>query len=117
LQPATVALLATPVWRDNGHNGAIGEEDEPNRGGFFCAYGLATQHLAVGDGQRCRDDLFGDGRPRVGHSGNAYGLLSGLWIDRAAGTGVAYFATGVANDSTGAHSAFSQVEEQGAAGW
>jgi hypothetical protein len=76
-----------------------------------------VQHLAHGDGKACRDDLFGDGRPRMGHSGNAYGLLSGIWIDRAAGTGVAYFATGVANDSSGAHSSFSQVEEQGAAGW
>ena len=117
LQPASVALLATPVWRYDGGNGVIGEEDEPNRGDFFCAYGLATQHLAQGDGTTCRDDLFGDGRPRIGHSGNAYGLLSGLWIDRAAGTGVAYFATGVANDSSGAHSNFSATEEQGATGW
>lgn len=117
LQPTSVALLATPVWQYDGHNGVIGEEDEPNRGGFFCAYGLAVQHLAHGDGKACRDDLFGDGRPRMGHSGNAYGLLSAIWIDRAAGTGVAYFATGVANDSSGAHSSFSQVEEQGAAGW
>ena len=54
---------------------------------------------------------------RIGRSGNAYGLLLGLWLDRAAGTGVAYFATGVPNDSTGAHSAFSRIEEQGAAGW
>lgn len=117
LSPASVELLATPVWRFNGENGVIGEEDEPNRGGFFCAYGLATQHLAQGDGKACRDDLFGDGRARMGHSGNAYGLLSGLWIDRKAGTGVAYFATGVANDSSGAHSNFSATEEQGAAGW
>ncbi|MDE2406555.1 MAG: beta-lactamase family protein [Xanthomonadaceae bacterium] len=117
LTPASVALLATPVWRYDGSNGEINEEDEPNRGGFFCAYGLATQQLAQGDGKACRDDLFGDGRARIGHSGNAYGLLSGLWLDRAAGTGVAYFATGVANDSTGAHSSFSQVEETGAAGW
>lgn len=114
LGPASVALLDTPVWRYDGSNGVIGEEDEPNRGGFFCAYGLATQQLAQGDGKRCRDDLFGDGRPRIGHSGNAYGLLSGLWIDRAAGTGVAYFATGVANDSSGARSNFSAIEEQGA---
>ncbi len=117
LIPASVALLATPVWRFDGANGVIGEEDEPNRGGFFCAYGLAMQQLAQGDGRACRDDLFGDGRARIGHSGNAYGLLSGLWIDRAAGTGVAYFATGVANDSTGAHSNFSATEEQGASGW
>ena len=53
---------------------------------------------------------------RIGHSGNAYGLLLGLWLDRAAGTGVAYFATGVPNDSTHAHSAFSRVEEQLAKG-
>ena len=117
LTPASVALLDTPVWRYDGSNGVIGEEDEPNRGGFFCAYGLATQQLAQGDGKRCRDDLFGDGRARIGHSGNAYGLLSGLWIDRAAGTGVAYFATGVANDSSGARSNFSATEEQGASGW
>lgn len=117
LQPTSVALLATPVWQYNGNNGVIGEEDEPNRGGFFCAYGLAVQYLARGDGKQCRDDLFGDGRPRIGHSGNAYGLLSGLWIDRAAGTGVAYFSTGAANDSSGTHSNFSATEEQGAAGW
>ena len=117
LSPDSVRLLATPAWTFDGGNGAIGEEDEPARGGFFCAYGLAMQVLASGDGKRCRDDLFGDGRPRVGHSGNAYGLLSGLWLDRAAGTGVAYFATGVPNDSSGAHSAFSGTEEQAAAGW
>ncbi len=117
LTPASVALLATPAWRFDGRNGVVGEEDEPNRGGFFCAYGLAAQQLAQGDGKACRDDLFGDGRVRIGHSGNAYGLLSGLWIDRAAGTGVAYFATGVANHSSGAHSNFSATEEQGASGW
>lgn len=116
LSPASVALLATPVWTYDGSNGAIIEEDEPDRGGFFCAYALAVQHLARGDGKRCRDDPFGDGRKRMGHSGNAYGLLSGLWIDREAGTGVAYFATGVPNDSSGKYSAFSATEEQLARG-
>ncbi len=111
LSPESMRVLTTPVWHFDGQNGAIGEEDEPSRGGFFCSYGLAMQHLAQGDGTRCRDDLFGDGRPRVGHSGNAYGLLSGLWVDKQAGTGVAYFATGVPNDSSGKHSAFSRVEE------
>lgn len=116
LSPASMRVLTTPVWRFDGRNGLIGEEDEPSRGGFFCSYGLAMQHLAQGDGKRCRDDLFGDGRPRLGHSGNAYGLLSGLWVDPVTGTGVAYFATGVPNDSSGAHSAFSRVEEMGALG-
>ena len=36
----------------------------------------------------------GNGVQRVGHSGNAYGLLAGLWVDRKAGTGVVYFSTG-----------------------
>lgn len=117
LKPASMRILTTPVWTYNGSNGEIGEEDEPTSGGVFCSYGLAVHHLASGDGVTCRDDLFGDGRPRIGHSGNAYGLLSGLWIDHERGTGVAFFATGVANDSSGAHSAFSAVEEQGAAGW
>ena len=111
LKPASVRALLTPVWTFDGRNGAIIEEDEPDRGGFFCSYGLAVQHLASGDGKSCRDDLFGDGRRRMGHSGNAYGLLSGLWIDPQAGTGVAYFATGTSNASNGAHSAFSAVEE------
>ena len=117
LQAQSVAQLATPLWRFNGTNGVVGEEDEPSRGGFLCAYGLAVQHLAQSNNPQCRDDLFADGRPRLGHSGNAYGLLSGLWIDRAAGTGVAYFATGVENGSTGVHSAFSRTEEAGALGW
>ncbi len=117
LKPASMRVLTTPAWTWNGSNGEIGEEDEPTRGAFFCRYGLAMQHLASGDNKRCRDDLFGDGRKRIGHGGNAYGLLSGLWMDRGRGTGVVYLVTGVAADSSGAHSGFSVVEEQGASGW
>lgn len=116
LSAEAIALLTTPLWIFDGRNGVIGEEDEPNRGGFFCAYGLASQHIGRGS-DVCRDDLFADGRRRIGHSGNAYGLLSGLWLDMDSGKGVAYFATGVGNDSDGQHSAFSQIEEQGAQGW
>ncbi|PJK13609.1 serine hydrolase [Lysobacteraceae bacterium NML120232] len=116
LSADAMRILTTPLWVFDGENGVIGEEDEPNRGGFFCAYGLASQHIGHGRGA-CRDDLFADGRKRIGHSGNAYGLLSGLWLDLAAGQGVAYFTTGVANDSSGQHSAFSRYEEQGATGW
>ena len=38
---------------------------------------------------------FDDGIARVGHSGSAYGLQSGLWLDRESGTGVAWFLTGM----------------------
>ena len=63
-------------------------------------YGLAVQRLATAR-PGCRDDPFGDGRPRVGHAGEAYGLRSGLWVDRAGGTGVAFFATAVRVIATG----------------
>lgn len=99
LSPASVDLLFAPAWRFDGANGA-------SEGGFYCRYGLATQALAT---PGCGDDPFGDGRPRVGHAGEAYGLRSGLWLDRAAGTGVAYFVTAVpdaaAKDRTGAFTA------------
>ncbi len=87
LQPATVAVMRTPQWRYDGHNGD--SED-----GFYCAYGLGEQLLGITPG--CRDDLFGDGRPRDGHAGEAYHVRSGLWVDRARGTGVAFVATAVA---------------------
>ena len=37
-------------------------------------------------------------RSLVGHAGDAYGLRSGLWIDRKRGVGIAYFVTGVPED-------------------
>ena len=49
---------------------------------------------------------------RVGHTGNAYGLLTGLWVDRTAGTGVVYFSTGSDKPEAGERSAFSFSEEQ-----
>lgn len=72
---------------------------------FFCIYGL---HLQIIDSPQalwanaeqtkpatCRDELFGDGVARVGHSGEAYGLQSGLWFDLGTGRGFAYFLTQV----------------------
>ena len=59
----------------------------------------------------CSDDLFGDGRAMLGHAGDAYGLRSGLWIDRASGTGVAYFVTGLSDDPPRGRSAYRAAEE------
>ena len=53
---------------------------------------------------------------RFGHSGSAYGLVSGLWVDPDSGTGVAYFATGMPEGRAGTRSAFSAVEEMLASG-
>jgi len=70
---------------------------------FFCIYGLHLQIIDSTPGlwalaqqpkpATCQDELFGDGVPRVGHSGEAYGLLSGLWLDLGMGRGFAYFTT------------------------
>jgi CubicO group peptidase (beta-lactamase class C family) len=59
---------------------------------MFCRYGLGVQLIEMGD-LPCNDTLFGTGGPWQGHSGEAYGLLSGLWFDNAGQRGFAYFTT------------------------
>jgi CubicO group peptidase (beta-lactamase class C family) len=111
LSPASVRAIATPLWQYAPGRGLTYEEDTGDLGdGFFCRYGMAMQTLAT-PVEGCRDDPFGDGVARVGHSGSAYGLQSGLWLDRDAGTGVVWFATGMPDERLGGRSAFSAVEE------
>lgn len=116
LTPASIGLLLAPQWTFNGANGKTYEEDEADDAsrGFICAYGLASQTLATPQAG-CNDNPFGDGIRRVGHAGDAYGLKSGLWIDPASGTGVAYFATNVPAER-GTRSAFTATEEKLATG-
>lgn len=112
LSPASVATLVQPAWEWPRDPGVSREEDDSGQSGpgFFCRYGLAVQTLATPQAG-CGDDPFADGVARVGHSGSAYGLLSGLWVDRDGGTGVAWFVTGMPEARRGRHSAFSEVEE------
>ena len=102
-----ITRLEQPVWALNGSNGL--DEDGTNSG-FFCAYGLAL-HRIGSDVLGCKDDLFGDGMQRMGHSGDAYGLRSGLWWDPVSGKGMAFFTSAVPDTSPGAHSAFTGAEE------
>jgi CubicO group peptidase (beta-lactamase class C family) len=116
LSPASIRELATPLWLYAPGKGLTYEEDTADLGdGFFCRYGMAMQTLATPI-EGCRDDPFGDGVARIGHSGSAYGLQSGLWLDRAGGTGVVWFATGMPGERLGGRSAFSAVEEDLARG-
>lgn len=94
-------------WRFDGANG-LGEDGAAS--GFFCAYGLAMHPIGTAR-PPCRDDLFGDGVPRLGHSGDAYGLKSGLWWDPRSGRGLAYFTTEVAPNAPAGRTAFSAREE------
>ena len=118
LKPDSVRAMIGPEWSYKDGNGLTLEEDDPIRtqGGFTCRYGLAVHTLATGLPD-CGDDPFGDGVQRIGHSGNAYGLLAGLWVDRNTGTGVVYFSTGNDTPAPGEHSAFSRIEETSAVGW
>ncbi len=118
LTPGSVRAMIGPEWSLKDGNGLTLEEDDPirTRGGFTCRYGLAVHSLASGLPE-CGDDPFGDGVQRVGHSGNAYGLLAGLWVDRKAGTGVVYFSTGNDKPEPGDRSSFSGIEEASAVGW
>ncbi|MFM9977142.1 MAG: serine hydrolase domain-containing protein [Sphingomonadaceae bacterium] len=109
LTPQSIATITTPLWTFDGQNGATEK-------GFYCSYGLATEILSTPQAG-CRDDLFGDGVRRVGHAGEAYGLRSGLWVDRTTGRGVAFFTSAVPDDmSDGQHSAFTAPEERLARG-
>jgi hypothetical protein len=103
LSPQSVDSMLTPMWRFDGSNG---DTDH----GFYCTYGLATQLIPrAQDG--CKDDPAGDGVLRIGHAGDAYGLRSGLWIDRVRGTGVAYFVTGLSDEPPRGKSANRAAEE------
>ncbi|MDI9237757.1 serine hydrolase domain-containing protein [Lysobacter sp. LF1] len=112
LSRASMRTLIGPEWTYSDGNGVTAEEDDSSQAqrGFFCRYGLAVQTLATSR-EGCRDDPFGDGVARVGHAGSAYGLLSGLWVDRTRGTGVAYFVTGLPDAARGTQSAFTAAEE------
>lgn len=103
LKPASLAMLTGPAWRFDGTNG-------DSEKGIYCRFGLSV-HLLATPGDACKDDPFGDGRFRFGHSGEAYGLRSGLWIDPDAKRGVAYFITAVPDSMSAGRSAFTVAEE------
>lgn len=100
--------LTRAQWQAGPGKGGIGEYGETN--GFFCAYGLGLHRIGSG-ANGCKDDLFGDATLRLGHSGEAYGLRSGLWWDPRTGRGLAFFTSAVPSDEPTGRSAFSRREE------
>ena len=94
LSPQSVGTLVTQVWRFNGSNGVTSAPYE----GFYCSYGQATQQIPT-PVRGCADDMGTRGATLVGHAGDAYGMKSGIWIDRARHRGIAYFVTGVPDNA------------------
>jgi CubicO group peptidase (beta-lactamase class C family) len=90
ISPQSVDVLLAPAWRFDGRNGSREGESAT-----ICSYGLAAQQIPT---PGCPDDPGTGGTLLVGHAGDAYGLRSGLWIDRNSGRGIAYFVTGVPED-------------------
>lgn len=103
LSRLAVRTLLSPTWRAHGQNGD--RED-----GFYCRFGLSTHHLAT-PAPACRDDPTGAGRSWIGHAGEAYGLRSGLWIDRKRRVGIAYYVTALGDSPAPGRSAFAAAEE------
>jgi len=102
ISPRSVDLLLAPQWRFDGHNGSRAEESAT-----ICSYGLSSQQIPT---RGCADDPGTEGAELVGHAGDAYGLRSGIWIDRERGRGIAYFVTGVPDDPP-ERSAFNRAEK------
>jgi CubicO group peptidase (beta-lactamase class C family) len=70
-------------------------------GGLMAAYAPGAQCL-IGNGRRGGDQPLAPAATAwCGHLGEAYGLTSGLWIDRASGRVIAYAVTGVGGDPAG----------------
>ncbi len=103
LSPESVALMTRPQWRFDGSNGSTEK-------GTICAYGLAV-HLLATRNPGCLDDPGLPPGDWLGHSGEAYGLRSGLWIHPAGGTGIVYFTTGLDEAPAKGRSAFTAPEE------
>ncbi len=107
LKPATIDAMLAPVWRDTG------QPSGDTYAGLMRLYASGPQLLSGEPGQR---DQPVDGRSVAwaGHLGEAYGLLGGLWIDRARARVYVYLITGLGDDPTkypGRRSAFSAPEE------
>lgn len=105
LSPQSVAAMLAPSWRFDGRNGSRGGESNG-----VCSYGLAVRQLAT-QPDLCADDPEGKARLWAGHAGDAYGLRSGLWIDRKRGVGIAYFVTGLPADPPRGKGSFTAAEE------
>ncbi|OYU15933.1 MAG: serine hydrolase [Alphaproteobacteria bacterium PA4] len=101
LSPVSVRVLMTPVWQASGR-----AQDNDYHGQMRC-YGPGLHCLTGGP------DSPVAGARWWGHLGEAYGLLAGLWVDRAKGRVLVYALTGTRDDPfKPAHvSAFSAVEE------
>ncbi|MBK8228503.1 MAG: serine hydrolase [Flavobacteriales bacterium] len=104
LQPATVALMLGNEWTWNGSNG-------DNYYGLFRSWGLGVHRITAQPG----GDVVFPGAALFGHAGEAYGLISDLYVDPASDFGLVFLTNGYTPGnaySFGTTSAFYGVEEE-----
>lgn len=101
LNKETVDTMLANQWTYNGNNGNTG-------GGFFHSYGFAIHRTLIQDSS---DMVFPD-RKMLGHPGDAYGLLSGMYFEKKSKTGIIFITNGgKQNTDKGLKTAFYKVEE------
>lgn len=104
LDEATRIAMFAPEWTYR-----ASPENGDTSGGAFQGFGTGVHRLLPGEG--C--PIVGLKREMVGHYGDAYGLLAGLWLDPETGAGFAFHLTGSLNGpAKGKHSGVYAVEEE-----
>ena len=115
LKKSSVEKMLAQHWRfdaarKNGSNGYGGHQDAMN------AWGMGNQHFLDVSGAGSGDRLIeGGGFMAVGHTGDAWGLTSGLVFDRAKKNGMIFLVGGPGFDPekyNGKYSAHYRYEEQ-----
>jgi CubicO group peptidase (beta-lactamase class C family) len=103
LDATTRAAMFAPEWTYR-----ASPENGDTSGGAFQGFGTGVHRLIPGAG--C--PIIGLKRDMIGHYGEAYGLLAGLWVDPETGAGFAYHVNGSLNSpANGAHSGVYALEE------
>ncbi len=104
LEPATMAAMLANEWTWNGNNG-------DNYYGLFRSWGLGVHRITAQN----NGDMVLPGTFMVGHAGEAYGLISDLYLDPETGFGLVFLTNGYSGSSNyqlGTSSAFYRVEEE-----
>ncbi|MFC3092850.1 serine hydrolase domain-containing protein [Alteromonas sediminis] len=112
LKPETVSAMEKVNWRFNGHEGLQANGDTYY--GLMQSYGLSVHHLIGRNTKQGGDMPFeGYNGGLKGHTGEAYGLLSGFFYHRETGDAYLYFITGTPEleHGIGRYSSFYRWEE------
>lgn len=99
LTPVSLARMTEARFVASG----LAEPKGNSEAGYYCLYGLAVEILPPSSAALPGCDALPTDTPSYGHSGEAYGLKSGLWWNPETGQGIAFFRTEVPEDDPAGH--------------